>query len=75
MYYNDVDDQEEIALVVPPEIIRIPTTDMTFMSVLLWLTNNHALQLCRSKTINPVHIQQFASHRVNHLLMLSWSTM
>ena len=63
----------ETALIVPPEIIRIPTTDMTFMSILLWLTNNHALQLCMSETINPV--QQFASQRVNHLLMLSWSTM
>ena len=55
----------ETALIVPPEIIRIPTTDMAFMSVLLWLTNNHALQLCRSETINPVHIQQFASHRTD----------
>ena len=65
----------ESALIVPTEIIRIPTTDMVFMSVLLWLTNNHALQLCMSETINPVHIQQFASHRVDHFLMLSWSTM
>ena len=65
----------ETALIVPPEIIRIPTTDMTFMSVLLGLTKIHALQLCMSETINQVHIQQFTSHRVNHLLMLSWTTM
>ena len=33
MCYNEVDDQEKTALVVPPEIIRIPTTDKAFNEV------------------------------------------